>query len=241
MIKVDLHMHSGEDPEDGLHYPATALVDKAAELGFTAIAITLHGKVLEDERLFEYARRKGVLLIRAVEWNLQKVDVLLYNVTQREVENIRTFDDLRTFKRERGDDLLVVAPHPFYPVGHSLRRHLVPNMDLFDAIEYAQIHLPWYNPSEQAKIVAAKYGKPLIANSDAHNLWMFGRHYTMVDAEPTMPSTFRAIREGRVQWHSPHITVWECLRMFVFDPLLHRSPGKVVETFPLGIDKSSDS
>ena len=30
MIKVDLHMHSGEDPEDGLRYPATALIDRAA-------------------------------------------------------------------------------------------------------------------------------------------------------------------------------------------------------------------
>ena len=48
MIKVDLHMHSGEDPEDGLRYPATALVDKAVQLGFGAIAITLHSEVLED-------------------------------------------------------------------------------------------------------------------------------------------------------------------------------------------------
>src|SRR5664280_2392826 len=127
MIKVDLHMHSGEDPEDGLRYPATALVDKAVELGFGAIAITLHSKVLEDGRVFEYARQKGLLLIRAVEWNLQHVDVLLYNVTQREAEHIRTFDDLRTFKQQRGDNLLIIAPHPFYPVGHSLRRHLEPN------------------------------------------------------------------------------------------------------------------
>ena len=76
-----------------------------------------------------------------------------------------------------------------------------------------------------------KYGKPLVANSDAHNIWMFGRHYTLVDAEPTMPSIFRAVRERRVECHSPHITMWECLRMFVFDPLLYRKRGRVVETF----------
>ena len=120
MIKVDLHMHSGEDPEDGLRYPATALVDKAVELGFGAIAITLHGKVLDDERVFDYARQKGLLLIRAVEWNLERVDVLLYNVTQAEVKPIRTFADLRAFKRDRGEDLLIIAPHPYYPVGQSL-------------------------------------------------------------------------------------------------------------------------
>ena len=53
MIKVDLHMHSGEDPADGLRYPATALIDRAVELGYDAIAITLHGRVIADERVFE--------------------------------------------------------------------------------------------------------------------------------------------------------------------------------------------
>ena len=92
------------------------------------------------------------------------------------------------------------------------------------------MHLPWFNPSDRALRIAQKHGKPVVANSDAHNLWMFGRHYTFVDAEPTMPAIFRAIREGRVEWHSPHVTVRECLRMFIFDPL-HRRPGKTVNSF----------
>jgi predicted metal-dependent phosphoesterase TrpH len=230
VIKVDLHMHSGEDPEDGLRYPATALIQRAAEFGYAAIAITLHGKVLEDERLFDFARSNGVLLIRAVECNVQRRDVLLYNVTGRDVEKLRTFDDLRAFKRERGDDLLIVAPHPCYPRGHSLRRDFERHIDLFDAVEYAQIHLSWLNPNKPAMQIAQRHGKPVIANSDAHNLWMFGRHYTLVDAEPTVPAIFRAIRDGRVEWHSPPVTVWDCLRMFVIDPLARR-PGRVVESF----------
>ena len=231
MIKIDLHMHSGEDPLDGLRYPATALVDKAVDLGFAAIAITLHKRVLDDERVFEYARQKGLLLIRAVEWRIGRRDVLLYNVTQHEAELVTTFEALRTFKRERGEDLLIIAPHPYYPKGHSLGRELTRNIDLFDAIEYAQVHLPWLNPSARAARVAQRYHKPVIANSDAHGLWMFGYHYTMVDAEPTMSSIFRAIREGRLEWHSPHLTVRECLRMFVLDPLLERNPGKMVNSF----------
>jgi predicted metal-dependent phosphoesterase TrpH len=230
MIKVDLHMHAGEDPEDGLRYPATALLDKAAALGFGAIAVTLHNKVLEDKRLFDFARAKGLLLIPAVEWNIQRRDVLLYNVTQRDVEHIETFKDLRAFKQQRGDDLLIIAPHPYYPKGHCLGRELDRNIDLFDAIEYSQIHLPWFNPSNRAVRTAARHHLPVVANSDAHNLWMFGRHYTLVDAEPTVPSIFCAIREGRVQWHSPHVTFRECLRIFLFDPL-QRRPGKLVNSF----------
>ncbi len=231
MIKVDLHMHAGEDPKDGLRYPATALIDKAVALRYAAIAVTLHGQVLEDERVFDYARSKGLLLLRAVEWSIAGRDVLLYNVTQRDAESIRTFDDLRAFRRERGDNLLVVAPHPCYPKGHSLRGEFERNIDVFDAVEYSQIHFAWLNPSERARRIAVKHGKPVIANSDAHNLWMFGRHYTLVDAEPTMPAIFRAIREGRVQWHSPHVTIWDCLRMFIFDPLLEREPGQVTTSF----------
>jgi len=232
MIKVDLHMHAGEDPEDGLRYPATALVDKAVELGFAAIAVTLHSKVLDDERVFDYARRKGLLLIRAAEWNLERVDVLLYNVTPAETEKIRTFADLAAFKKQRGDDLLIVAPHPYYPIGHSLKGKLEQYIELFDAIEYSMVHLSWLNPSKRAEQVAKKHRKPLVANSDAHNVWMFGEHYTLLDAEPTMPSIFRAIRENRLEWHSPHISFWDCLRMFVFEPMFLRRYGQLVNSFP---------
>jgi predicted metal-dependent phosphoesterase TrpH len=230
MIKVDLHMHSGEDPADGLRYPATALVDRAAELGFGAIAITLHGKVLEDERVFDYARQKGLLLIRGVEWGLNCGDVLLYNITQRELDRLRTLADLRAFRRDRGDDLLVIAAHPYF-FKHSLHRHFERNLDLFDAVEYCHMHFPWLNLNRRGVRIAEQHGKAVVATSDAHNLWMFGRHYTLVDAEPTQASIFRAIRERRVQWHSPHSSIWNCLRMLVVDPILERSPGKTLESF----------
>jgi hypothetical protein len=231
MIKVDLHMHTGEDPHDGLRYPATALIDRAVELGFAAIAVTLHGKVLDDPRVFAYARERGLLLIPACESRIQKVDVLLYNVTQREVDGIKSFAALREFKRARGEDVLVIAPHPYYPVGHSLRRHLEAEIDLFDAVEQAQLHLPGLNYNKRALAVAARHGKPVVANSDAHNLWMFGRHYTLVEAAPTMPAIFAAIRAGRVQWHSPTVSVWDLVRMFVIEPVFVRRRGQTVNSF----------
>ncbi|MGD0016977.1 MAG: PHP domain-containing protein [Verrucomicrobiia bacterium] len=230
MIKVDLHIHTSEDPEDGLRYPATSIIDKAVELGFGAIAITLHGRVLEDERVFAYAQRKGLLLIHGVEWRSDHGDVLLYNVTQRELERLRSLADLRAFRRDRGDDLLVIAAHPYF-FRHSLNCHLIRNLDLFDAVEYCHLHFPWLNLNRRGVRIAEQHGKAVVATSDAHNLWMFGRHYTLVDAAPTQTSIFRAIRERRVQLHSPHVSIWDCLRMIVFDPILERSPGKTVESF----------
>jgi predicted metal-dependent phosphoesterase TrpH len=233
MIKVDFHMHSGEDPEDGLRYPATKLLDKAAREGFAAIAITLHRKVLEDERVFEYARQRGVLLIKAVEWVIDGSDVLLIGVaSQREVEQLRTWDDLRAYRQAKGAALLTIAPHPYYPLRKSLRRVVEEHIDLFDAIEHAQIHLPWLNFNRRALDLAREHGKPVVANSDAHALWMFGRHYTLVEAEPTATSIFAAIRAGKVQWVSPPITVWECVKMFVTDRFLFRKPGRVIASYP---------
>jgi hypothetical protein len=42
---------------------------------------------------------------------------------------------------------------------------------------------------------------------------------------------FRAIRAGHLQWVSPPMTIGECLKMFVADPLLHRKAGRTVNSF----------
>ena len=115
------------------------------------------------------------------------------------------------------------------PAGRNTIR--LEHLDLFDAIEHSQIHLPWLNFNKRALSVATEQGKPVIANSDAHDLWMFGRHYTLVDAAPVAGSIFRAIRAGHLEWVSPPITIRECLKMFVTDPLLHRKHGRLVTSF----------
>ena len=57
---------------------------------------------------------------------------ILYNTQEAKwAPGIKTFDDLRAYRRERGDDLLVIAPHPFYPKSHCLGRELEKNIDLF--------------------------------------------------------------------------------------------------------------
>lgn len=231
LLKVDLHLHSGEDPKDGLPYPATTIIDMAVKLGFGALAFTLHGKVLDDPRLFDYARAHGLLLIPAVEWRIRGRDVLLYNITAAEAHRIRTYNDLRAWRADRGTDCLVVAPHPFYPARHSLRRDLLDNMDCFDAIEHAQLHLPWYNPNQRALAVARAHGKPVLATSDAHNLWMFGRHYALVHASASIPALFAAIRAGRIQNVSEPVTVRECLRTLIFDPIRFRRRGRITASF----------
>ena len=43
------------------------LIDRAAELGYQALAITLHDKQLDVEPLMSYARDRGLLIIPGIE------------------------------------------------------------------------------------------------------------------------------------------------------------------------------
>ena len=67
MLKVDLHLHTDDDPTDLIRHTGKELVDRAAALGLSALAITLHDRQLRDEALADYARERGVVLIPGVE------------------------------------------------------------------------------------------------------------------------------------------------------------------------------
>jgi len=208
MLKVDLHMHSSEDPRDALDYDARELIRHAAGLDFDVIAITLHGKVIQDEGLAEFAANRGVLFIPGIEKCIHRKEVLVFNVTQAEIDAVDTWEDLRALKQRRGNDMLVVAPHPFFKKSQCLGRHLEENIDIFDAIEYCHLYTRLWNLNRKAVRVAESHRKPLLATSDAHALWMLGKNYTWVEARPTMASVFAAIRAGRVKPHSEPLSPW---------------------------------
>lgn len=208
MLKADLHMHSCEDPYDALDYSARDLIRHAASLDFDVIALTLHGKVLEDPALPEFAASRGLLFIQGIEKRIHGKEVLVYNVTQAEMDAVRTFDDLRQLKRRKGDQILVIAPHPFFKRSQCLGRHLEENIDVFDAIEYCHLYTSFWNLNRKAVEVADAHRKTLIATSDTHALWMLGHSYTWVEAQPTMESVFHAVRTGRVKPHSEPMTPW---------------------------------
>src|SRR4051812_10945830 len=120
-IKVDLHIHTLDDPLDALDYTAHELLERASELGFQVLAITLHDAVFERPEVFADAASMGILLIPAAEVRLEGADVILLNVTPDDISSLRTLDDLAGLRSRRGPSLFTIAPHPFYVLGGSLR------------------------------------------------------------------------------------------------------------------------
>src|ERR1700730_12859268 len=101
-IKVDLHIHTLDDPKDALDYSAHELLERARALGFRVLAITLHDAVFDRAEVFADAARMGILLIPAAEGRLQGAELIILNVSAEEITTLRTFDDLRKLRARRG-------------------------------------------------------------------------------------------------------------------------------------------
>src|SRR4026208_1816567 len=195
MLKVELHAHTADDPIDRIPHSSLELIDRAATLGYDALAITLHERQLDLRRLLPYAAERGVVLIPGVEQSIQGRHVLLLNF-DKSAEEVRTFEDLARLKhRQRG---LVVAPHPFFPTMSCLWGLLDRHRDLFDAVEYNAMFTSSVNFNLAAERWAARHGKPLVGNGDVHRLHQLGTPYSVVEAAPDADAICAAIAEGRV-------------------------------------------
>jgi len=207
-IKVDLHIHTLDDPKDVIHFSAHQLLERAQSLGFRVLAITLHDAVFDSRDVFADAAAMGILLISAAEMRLEGADVIILNVKRDEVADLKTFKDLRALRARRGSSIFTIAPHPYYVLGGSIGSRLVDEIDCFDAIEFCHFHKGPFNPNRRAARVARKFNKPVIATSDAHRLSAFGGHYTAIPRpnDLTCEGVFQALRTGSLQQVSPPCT-----------------------------------
>jgi predicted metal-dependent phosphoesterase TrpH len=209
MLKVELHTHTSDDPVDAIPHTVTDLIDRAAALGYQALAITLHDRQLDVRRFTEYARERSIVLIPGIERTIQGRHVLLLNF-RTGAEHVRTFDDVARLKRHAAG--LVVAPHPFFPSPTCLGSDLDRYPQLFDAVEYNAMFTASVNFNRRAARWAARHGKPVVGNCDVHQLRQLGTTYSLVDAEPHPDDICAAIAAGRVRVESRPLTWAEVAR-----------------------------
>ena len=217
-IKIDLHIHTLDDPKDVIDYSAHQLLERAQQLGFGVLAITLHDAVFDRAEVFADAAAMGILLISAAEVRLQGADIILLNVSPEEVAALKNFGDVRQLRARRGLSIFTFAPHPFYVLGGSIGERLLDEIDCFDAIELCHFHKGLFNLNRRAVKAAGQFGKPLIATSDAHQLHSFGRHYTSIPrpGELTIENIFAALRNGPRRVVSPSASIVDLVSMIYF-------------------------
>jgi hypothetical protein len=221
MLKVELHTHTADDPLDRISHTATDLIDRAAALGYGALAITLHERQDDISALRRYAADCGIVLIPGVERTIEGRHVLLLNFPANAIE-VDSFGELaRLRQRHRG---LVVAPHAFFPTSTCLRKRLTDHAHLFDAVEYNAMYTRQLNFNTAAVQFAARMGKPVVGNCDVHVLRQLGTTYSVVDAEPHPDAICDAIANGRVRVESRPLTWFEATRILT-EMALQKRPG----------------
>ncbi len=195
-LKVDFHTHTSDDPKDYISFSSRELIDRAARLGFDGLAITNHDIVTFSKDLEKYAEERGLLLIPGVEPTLSKKHILLINPDADTIPSLHKLEDL---EKIRNSSNLVIAPHPFFPGFKCLGRKLETHLPLFDAIEYSFFYNHLINRNKKALRLAHSSNKPLVGDSDCHNIWQIGTTYTVVEAEKNIPSIVTAVKEGRIE------------------------------------------
>ena len=198
MLKTELHTHTSADPHDYIPHSTTDLIDRAAALGYDALAITLHDCWFDVREVADHARARGITLISGVERTIAHKHVLLLNFDAA-AERVNGFDELGQLRRDQPHGL-VIAPHPYYParccLGHLLERHA----DLFDAVALNAFYTSQMDHFNHSAVSwARRVGKPIVANADVHRLKQLGSTFSLVDAAPEPNAICAAIREGRVE------------------------------------------
>ena len=196
MLKVELHTHTADDPQDRVLHSACALIDRAAVYEYDAIAITLHDRQLDLRPLAPYAAERGLVLIPGVERTIAGRHVLLLNFPGG-AEDVKSFGDVARLKRHAPG--LVVAPHPFFPSPRCLLERMNQHAGLFDAVEYNAMFTASLNFNVLAERWARRHDKPMVGNGDVHQLEQLGTTYSLVDAERDPVSICEAIATGRVR------------------------------------------
>ncbi|MGI8435498.1 MAG: PHP-associated domain-containing protein [Chthoniobacterales bacterium] len=223
-VRLDLHIHTLDDPKDRLDFSAQELLERARACRIEVLAITLHDMVFDRAEVFADAKAMGILLLSAAEMRLHGADIVLLNISAEEANALHDFDDVRRLRAARRDSLFTFAPHPFYVLGGSIGgERLRANIDCFDAIEVCHFHKGLFDRNRPARAAAAEFGKPLIATSDAHELTAFGQHYTSIPrpAALTPENIFAALRAGSGRLTSPPAKLSEIWRTFYFTFVTH--------------------
>jgi predicted metal-dependent phosphoesterase TrpH len=213
MLKSDLHLHTNKDPDDGkrIKYSPKDIIRIAQKCGFEVLSLTHHEKVFYNKDIVSFAEKHNILLIPGVEAMVEGKHVVVLNYRGKPIE---TFEQLEKAKDE---DILIMAPHPFFKLSPCLGNMLYEKRHLFDAIEYSHFYTSYFNLNNKAVRFAEKYKLPLIGTSDAHELYQFNKTFSIVHSDKKIDSVIEALCKGKLDIETEPLDLIGFIRVLLWD------------------------
>jgi len=215
ILKANLHLHTADgkkERREHIRYNIYEAIDCAQELGFKVLAITCHQKAAFKKEMDLYAQKQGILLIPGIEAKIERRHTVILNCLE-DVEKIKTFNELRYYKKEH-PEIFILAPHPFFPLGHSLKNKLEKNIDIFDAIEHSWYWAKKINYNKRAKEIAQKYNKPYMGTSDTHFLNYLNTTFCLIESEDiTIENILKSLKNKNFENKSLPLTFWQMFKV----------------------------
>ncbi len=189
MIKAELHVHSNHsDGRDSVK----KIILRAVEIGIDAIAITDHDTLSGSFEAMEFVSDENldIIVIPGVEISTSEGHLLAYGIKKDIESGLKLIESVREVRRQNG---IAAISHPF-----QIERHGVVKAEMFrfvDAIEVfnAKYITGFFNYLSFR--LAKKYGKAMIAGSDAHRAEAIGYGITNVFCEDII----RGIKLGKTE------------------------------------------
>jgi len=188
-VKVDLHVHTVYSSDSLI--TLEQLVFWAKRRGLSAVAVTDHNCV---EGALKMAKEKNFLVIPGTEVTSRDGHIVALNVREAIPRDLSADETVARIHAAGG---IAVACHPFALFKGSIGKH---TSGKFDAIETINASAsPFKRSVRKAEEVAARFGLPRVAGTDAHYAPAIGYAYTVVDAELSVDAVVKAIATGRCQ------------------------------------------
>jgi len=213
MLKIQLHCHCSGDPVDHINYSPKELIDEAKRLEYDVLCITLHRKLFFNKKIQKYATKKNLLLLPGIEFEINNKHIVAVNA-HADILDVNDFKKL-AYYRQKHPETLIIAPHPFFPTNECLKKDLINNILLFDAIEISWAYTKTKNYNKEAINLAKRWRKPLVATADCHILKELNIGYTLVEAKKEPYSIIKAIRENKIEIHTHPTSYFKIARFML--------------------------